>query len=37
MSKYWRQENIGARKDFTDFRQTLAVNISAHGRPIKNW
>jgi hypothetical protein len=35
--KYWRRQNIGARQDFTDFRQTSAVNISAHRRPIKNW
>jgi hypothetical protein len=24
--KYWRRQNIGARQDFTDFRQTTAVN-----------
>ncbi len=35
--KYWRQQNIGARQDFTDFRQTIAVNIFARRRPIKNW
>jgi hypothetical protein len=34
--KYWRRQNIGARQDFTDFRKTIAVNISAHRRPIKN-
>ena len=37
LHKYWRRQNIGARQDFTDFRQTSAVNISAHRRPIKNW
>ncbi len=35
--KYWRRQNIGARQDFTNFPQTLAVNISAHRRPFKNW
>ncbi len=35
--KYWRRQNVSARQDFTDFLQTLAVNISAHRRPIKNW
>ncbi len=35
--KYWSRQNIGARQDFTDFRQTIAVNISANRRPIKNW
>jgi hypothetical protein len=30
VTKYWRQQNVGPRQDFTDFRQTLAVNISAH-------
>ncbi len=35
--KYWHWQNIGARQDFTDFRQTIAVTISAHRRPIKNW
>jgi hypothetical protein len=34
--KYWRRQNIGACQDFTDFHHTLAVNISAHRRPIKN-
>jgi hypothetical protein len=24
-------------QDFTHFRQTIAVNISAHRRPTKNW
>jgi hypothetical protein len=33
--KYWGQQNIGARQDFTDFCQTLAVNISAHRHPFK--
>jgi hypothetical protein len=37
VTKYWRQQNVGARQDFTDFRQTLAVNISAQRRPIKKW
>ncbi len=35
--KYWRRQNIGARQDFTDFCQTIAVNISAHKYPIKNF
>ncbi len=35
--KFWRQKNIGVRLNFTDFRQTMAVFISAHRRPIKNW
>ncbi len=35
--KWWRRQNIDARQDFTDFRQTIAVNISAYRRPIKNW
>ncbi len=35
--KYWSRKNIGARQDFTDFRQTIAVYISAHRRSIKNW
>ncbi len=35
--KYWRRQSIGACQDFTDFHQTIAVNISAHRRPIKNW
>jgi hypothetical protein len=26
--------NFGVRQDFTDFRQTIAVNMSAHRRPI---
>jgi hypothetical protein len=30
-------KNIGARQDFTDFRQILAVNISSSRRPIKKW
>jgi hypothetical protein len=36
--KYWRPQNISTRfqQDFTDFGQTIAVNISAHKRPIKN-
>ncbi len=33
--------NIGTRQDFTNFRQTIAVNISAHRRPTngenKKW
>jgi hypothetical protein len=33
--KYWRQQNIGARQDFTNFDQTIAVNISAQRCPIK--
>ncbi len=28
--KYCRRQNIDARQDFTNFRQTIAVNISAH-------
>ncbi len=36
VTKYWRRQNIGAHQNFTDFRQTLPVNISAHRRPIKN-
>ena len=35
--KYWRRQNIGACQDFTNFRQTIAVNISAHRLPTKNW
>ncbi len=35
--KYWHQQNIGAHQDFINFRQTTAVTISAHRRPIKNW
>ncbi len=31
--KYWCQQNIGTHQDFTDFRQTIAVNISAHRCP----
>jgi hypothetical protein len=36
--KYWRPQNISTRfqQDFTDFGQTITVNISAHRRPIKN-
>ncbi len=37
MSKYWRRQNVGASQDFTNFRQTSAVNISAHRRPVKKW
>jgi hypothetical protein len=32
--KYWRRQNIGGCQDFTDFHQTIAVNISAHRHPI---
>jgi hypothetical protein len=28
--KHWRQQNIGARQDFTDFCQTLADNINIY-------
>jgi hypothetical protein len=35
-TKYWYRQNVGACQDFTDFRQTLAVNISSHRHPIKN-
>jgi hypothetical protein len=37
MSQILVSTNYRGCKDFTDFRQTLAVNISAHRRPIKNW
>jgi hypothetical protein len=30
-------KNIGACQDFTDFYQTLEVNIYAPRRPIKKW
>ncbi len=30
-------KNIGSCQDFTNFSQTIAVNISAHRRHIKNW
>jgi len=36
-SKILAQQNIGVRLKFTDFRQTIAVYISAHRRPIKKW
>ncbi len=35
--KYWRRQNIGACQDFNNFRQTIAVNISDHRLPTKNW
>jgi hypothetical protein len=35
--KYWCRHNIGARQDFTSFRQTIAVTISANRCSIKNW
>ncbi len=35
--QYWCRQNIGARQDFTSFCQTIAVAISAHRHPIKNW
>ncbi len=34
--KFWPRRNIGVRLKFTDFRQTIAVYISAHRRPIKS-
>jgi hypothetical protein len=35
VTNYWRQQKYW-RLDITDFRQTLAVNISASRHPIKN-
>ncbi len=35
--KTWRRQNIAGCLKFTDFRQTIAVHISAHRRPIKKW
>ncbi len=35
--KFWCQQNIGICLKFTDFRQTIAVYISPHRRPIKKW
>ncbi len=34
--KYWQRQTIGTPQDFTDFCQTIAVNISAHRRLTKN-
>ena len=33
-NKFWQRQNIGVRLKFTDFRQTIAVYLSAHSRPI---
>ncbi len=35
-AEYWGRQNIGTQQDFTNFRQTIAVCISAHRCPIKN-
>jgi hypothetical protein len=35
--QYWRRQDILACQDFTDFRHTIVVYISAHRRPAKNW
>ncbi len=35
--KFWRRQNICVCLKFTDFRQTIAVYISAHRRPFKKW
>jgi hypothetical protein len=33
--KFCRRQNISTCQDFSDFRQTIAVNISAHRRENK--
>jgi hypothetical protein len=37
VTNFGANKNIGVRLKFTDFRQTTAVYISAHRRPIKKW